>query len=150
MQRSLSHQNIIKAATLFILFGIYTAISSIYVIMPPLLAILFFYFIKLFDKNDLSSFLYILAYLIVYEASYGYLTLSLLLYFLLLYYLLVPTLQKILKCKACIHFLHVLFVYVGFWLYSVVLNTIFWLPLPSIDGLFIFYIFIEFLVITLL
>ncbi len=150
MQRSLSHQNIVKAVTLFILFGIYTAISSIYVVMPPFLAVLFFYFIKLFDKNDLTSFLYILAYLIVYEASYGYLTLSLLLYFLLLYYLLVPTLQKTLKCKACIHFLHVLFVYVGFWLYSVVLNTIFWLPLPSIDGFIIFYIFIEFLVITLL
>ncbi len=150
MQRSLSHQNPVKAVTLFLLFGLYTAMSSIYLIMPPLLAVLFFFFIKQFEKNDLASFLYILAFLIVYEASYGYLTLSILIYFLLLYYLVIPTLKKIFICKACIHFLHVVFVYIGFWLYNIILHTIFWIPLPSIDFYTLFYIIIEFLVIVLL
>ncbi len=150
MQRSLSNQNPVKALTLFLLFSIYTAISTIYLALPPLLAVLFFFFIKLYEKNDLVSFLYILIFLIVYEASYGYLTLSVLIYFLLLYYFIMPLIKKIFTCKVCIHFLHVVFVYIGFWLYNVLLYTIFWLPIPPIDMYTIFYIVIEFLVIVLL
>jgi hypothetical protein len=150
MQRSLSNQNPLKSLLLLVLFGIYCAIASIYLVMPPLLAILFYYFIKLYDKKDLTSFLYILLFLLIYEASYGYLTLSLLIYFLLLYYLMVPTLKKIFTCKVCIIFLHVVFVYLGFWLYSTILSTIFWLPIPPIDFYTLFYIMIEFLVLVLL
>jgi hypothetical protein len=118
--------------------------------MPPLLAVLFFYFVKLLDKNDIVAFLYILAYLLVYEANYGYLTLSLLLYFLLLYYLLVPALQKNFKCKVCIYLLYVAFVYLGFWLYTIILHMIFWIPLPVFDTNVFFYILIEFLILALL
>ncbi|MEA2111151.1 MAG: hypothetical protein U9P71_03775 [Campylobacterota bacterium] len=118
--------------------------------MPPLLAVLFFFFIKQFDKNDLLSFVYILAFLVVFEVSYGYLTLSTLVYFLFLYFLVMPTLKKIFICKLCIEFLQVVFVYIGFWLYTTLVHSIFWLDLPSIDLYTIFYVFIEFLVIILL
>ncbi len=150
MQRSLSRQNPVAAIALFLLFCIYSALASIYPILPPLLGVLFFYFVKCFDSNRLSLFLYILAFLVVYEANYGYLTLSVLVYFLLLYYLLVPSLKKIFKCKICITFIHVFVVYIGFWLYTIVLNTVFWLPMPKIDLYVAFYIFVEFLVISLL
>ncbi len=150
MQRSLPDQKPLEATALFLLFCIYSAIASIYPVLPPLLGILFFYFVKYFDSNRLSAFLYILAFLVVYEVNYGYLTLSTLVFFLLLYYLLVPSLKKIIKCKICITFIHVLFVYIGFWLYTIVLNTVFWLPMPTMDLYIIFYIFIEFLVISLL
>jgi len=150
MQRSRSHQNPLEAIALFVLFCIYSALASIYPVLPPLLGVLFFYFVKYFESNRLSSFLYILAFLVVYEANYGYLTLSLLVYFLLLYYLLVPTLKKVLKCKICITLIDVVFVYIGFWLYTLVLNTVFWLPMPKIDWYIVFYIVVEFLVISLL
>jgi hypothetical protein len=150
MQRSLSYQNPLKALLLLALFGIYSAIASIYLVMPPLLAILFYYFVKIYDKKDLTSFLYILTFLLIYEANYGYLTLSLLIYFLLLYYLMVPALNKIFTCKICITLLHVLVVYIGFWLYSIVLSTIFWLDIPPIDFYTLFYILIEFLILVLL
>ncbi len=150
MQRSLSHQNPLKAVAFFLLFCIYSAIASIYPILPPLLGILFIYFIQYLEYNRLSSFLYILAFLVIYEANYGYLTLSVLVYFLLLYYLFVPSLRKVLKCKTCIYFIYIVVVYLGFWLYTIVLNTVFWLPLPSMDLHIVFYILAEFLIVSLL
>ena len=94
--------------------------------------------------------LLVVALSLVYEADKGYLFLSSLVYFSFVYKFILPKLEQLIECKRCIHFLYIVLAYIGFWLFSMLLQQVFWLELATIDWYVLWYIVFEFLLIGLL
>ena len=150
MQRSITYPFYIKATTLFLLYLVYESISTIYLLLPPLFGVLFFYFIRSLNKQDTSLLLLIVLLSLVYEADKGYLFLSSLVYFSFVYKFILPKLEQVIECKRCLHLIYMVLAYIGFWLFSLLLQQIFWLELATLDWYVIWYILFEFLLVGLL
>lgn len=135
---------------LFTIYLVYESLSNIYLFLPPLFGILFFYYIRAVDKQDIAMLLLVVALLLVYEADKGYLFLSSLVYFSFLYKFVLPKLAQLIECKRCLHFIYIILAYIGFWLFSLLLQQVLWLELATIDGYVIWYILFEFLLVGLL
>ncbi len=135
---------------LFMVYLVYESLSNIYLFLPPLFAVLFFYYIRSVDKQDIGMLLLVVALLLVYEADKGYLFLSSLVYFSFLYKFVLPKIEQLIQCNRCLDFINVVLAYLGFWLFSLLLQQIFWLELSTIDWHVIWYIFFEFLLLGLL
>lgn len=135
---------------LFTIYLVYESLSNIYLFLPPLFGILFFYYIRSVDKQDIAMLLLVVALSLVYEADKGYLFLSSLVYFSFIYKFVLPKIEQLIECKRCIHFLYIILAYIGFWLFSMLLQQIFWLELATIDWHVLWYIVIEFLLVGLL
>ena len=150
MQRSITYPLYIKAITLFLLYLVYESLSTIYLLLPPLFGVLFFYFIRSLNKQDISLLLLVVILLLVYEADKGYLFFSSLVYFSFVYKFILPKLEQVIECKRCMHLIYIIFAYIGFWLFSLLLQQIFWLELATIDWYVVWYILFEFLLIGLL
>ncbi|MEN8147704.1 MAG: hypothetical protein ABFR02_08820 [Campylobacterota bacterium] len=150
MQRSITYPFYIKAITLFLLYLLYESLSTIYLFLPPLFGVLFFYFIRSLDKQDTSLLLLVVALLLIYEADKGYLFLSSLVYFSFLYKFILPKLKQMIECRRCLHLIYIVLAYIGYWLFSLLLQQIFWMELATIDWYIVWYILFEFLVVGLL
>jgi hypothetical protein len=150
MQRSITYPFYIKAVTLFLLYLVYESLSTIYLILPPLFGVLFFYFIRSLNKQDTSLLLLVVLLSLVYEADKGYLFLSSLVYFSFVYKFILPKLEQVIECKRCLHLIYMVLAYIGFWLFSLLLQQIFWLELATLDWYVIWYILFEFLLVGLL
>ena len=150
MQRSITYPFYIRAIPLFILYLFYESLSSIYLFLPPLFGILFFYFIRSLEKQDISLLLFVSLLAMVYEADKGYLFLSSLVYFSFVYRFILPKLEQLVQCRRCLDFINMVIVYIGFWLFSLLLEQIFWLEYSTIDWHVLWYIVFEFLLIGIL
>ena len=150
MQRSITYPFYIRVIPLFILYVVYESLSSIYLFLPPLFGVLFFYFIRSLDKQDVGMLLFIALLSIIYEAEKGYLFLSSLVYFSFVYKFILPKLEQVIECPRCKHFFYIILAYIGFWLFSLLLQQLFWLELASIDFYILWYIFAEFLLVAIL
>ncbi len=150
MQRSITYPFYIKAITLFLLYLLYESLSNIYLFLPPLFGVLFFYFIRSLDKQDISLLLLVVALSLVYEADKGYLFLSSLVYFSFVYRFILPKIEQVIECRRCLHFIYIVLAYIGFWLFSLLLQQVFLLELATLDWHVVWYILFEFLLIGLL
>ena len=150
MQRSISYQKPIVSILLFFIFILYETLSSIYLFLPPMLAVLLLLFVKALQNRDIVLLLCISLLLIIFEADKGYHAFSILIYFVLLYKYILPTLVQNISCKGCVKLLYVLFAYIGLYLFSYMLSMIFLIPIPSIDYYIIYYIVIEFIIVSFL
>ncbi|RLA75818.1 MAG: hypothetical protein DRG78_20240 [Epsilonproteobacteria bacterium] len=150
MQRSITNQKSLSYFIYIILFIIYESLSSIYLFLPPLLSILFILFLKNL-KYDNSFFILMIAFcLLIFEAEKGYLIFSSIIYFLFLYKFIIPRLNQNISCAICLKFSYVLLVYIGFYMFSLLLSNIFLLPVPSINYYIVYYIVIEFFIVSIL
>lgn len=150
MQRSISNQ---KPLTLFIyvvLFAIYESLSSIYLFLPPLLAVLFVLLAHAIKKVNIVLIFLISFCLILFEAEKGYLLFSSIIYFGLIYKFVLPKLIQNFSCLSCVRISYVLLAYVGYFLFCAILSNIFLLPMPSISYYIIYYIIIEFFIVSVL
>lgn len=150
MQRSITNKISISTFTYVILFIIYESISSIYLFLPPLFALLFVLFMKALEKKDLFLVLLVSFCLVVFEADKGYLLFSSIIYILTIDRFIVPRLHKNINCEFCIKFIYVVLAYIGFYIFSVLLSNIFLLPISMINYYIIYYIIIEFFIVSLL
>ncbi len=150
MQRSITYPFYLKAITLFLLYLLYESLSTIYLFLPPLFGVLFFYFIRSLDKQDISLLFLVVALLLIYEADKGYLFLSSLVYFSFLYKFILPKLEQVIECRRCLHLIYIILAYIGYWLFSLLLQQVFWLELATIDWYIVWYILFEFLLVGLL
>jgi len=150
MQRNFFNQNALTILLLLIGFSVYEALSSIYLLMPPLLGVLFFLFVRAQKQEQLGQLLLISFMLILFESEKGYLFASTLFYFTLLYHFVLPKLSHYIYCKACINFLYILLAYIGFWLFAFIIHQMFWIETPVLDWYVLSYIFIEFIIVSLL
>ena len=150
MQRSLSHQKPLVPFIYIILFIIYGSLSSIYLFLPPLLAVLFVLFSKAMDKKDFLLLILISFCLLLFEANKGYMMFSTVVYFALVYKFIMPKIIQSFSCNSCIKISYVLFAYLGYYIYLVLISNIFLLPPPELSFYIFYYMVIEFFLVSLL
>lgn len=150
MQRSIINQNPLAPFVYVLLFIAYESLSSIYLFLPPLFAILFVLFINAIKKEDGVEIFLISFCLVVYESQMGFPLFSSIIYFGLIYKFVMPKLKKNFDCRSCIKVASVILSYFGFYLFLALLSNIFLLPMPSINYYMLYYIVIEFFIVSIL
>jgi len=150
MQRSISDKKSLAPFVYTALFVVYIGLSSVYLFLPPMLGVLFVLFYESLKDENSTSVLLICLCLLFFEADKGYAVFTSIVYFIIMYRFVAPKLQQNFNCTVCINFLYIVFVYVGFYFFSVLLANIFLLNIPNITQYVIYYIIIEFLIVSLL
>jgi len=147
MQRSFTYKKILTGFGLVFIFMMYQSLSSIYLLLPPMLGVLFFYFIRALEKEDLPKLLLVILLLLVFEAEKDFLLFSSLVYFTFIYRFVIPRLKIMISCQICLKVLLLLLAYLGFVLFSYVLAQVLWVETPTIDWHVFYYMFIELFVV---
>ncbi len=150
MQRSFSYQNVISRLFLVALFVIYISLSSMYLLLPPLLALLFFLYYDALTKNDLFALVTVIIMLLVFEAEKGFWFGSTVIFFTFLSRYLLPKIEQTIQCKPCIAGIFVALGYIGYWVFMWFVNQVLLLSVPVIDWHTVLYMIIEFLIIAAL
>jgi len=147
MQRSFTYKKILTGSLLVLTFVLYQSLSSIYLLLPPMLGVLFFSFINALNKEDLPKLLLVMLLLLVFEAEKDFLLFSSLVYFTFIYRFVIPRLQIMISCKICLKIILLVLAYLGFILFSYVLSQVLWVEAPSIDWHIFYYMFLEFFLV---
>lgn len=150
MQRSISHQKPLVPFLYIVLFAIYGSLSSVYLFLPPLLAVLYVLFSSALKRDDFLMLLLVSFCLLLFEANKGYMLFSTIVYFGILHKFIVPKIIQSFSCNSCVKIAYVLLVYLGYYVYLVLISSIFLLPAPEINLYIIYYIIIEFFLVSLL
>jgi len=150
MQRSITYKNSVVTFLYVIAFLVYTALSGIYLFLPPFLAILFLLYSQALKQESITNVLFIILCLIIFEAQNDYILFSILIYFSLIHKYVMPKIVINSSCNACIKMFTVFLVYVGFYIFYILLSNVFLLPMPSLNYYVIYYILIEFLIMSML
>ncbi len=147
MQRSFTYKKILTGLGLIIGFVLYQSLSSIYLLLPPMLGVLFFYFIYALEKEDLGKLLLVILLLLVFEAEKDFLLFSSLVYFTFIYRFVIPRLSIMISCKVCLKVIYLFIAYLGYIFYSYILSQVLWVESPSFDWHIFYYMFIEFFLV---
>ncbi len=151
MQRSIPNKKSLTDNFSYIIFFIiYESLSSIYLFLPPLFGVLFVLLINALNKNDNITFIFVSFCLLIFEADKGYTIFSSIVYLLLIYKFILPKIIQNVSCYSCIKLLYILLAYLGFYMFNLFLANIFLLPIPSINYYIVYYIVIEFFIVSLL
>ncbi|MDD3595474.1 hypothetical protein [Sulfuricurvum sp.] len=150
MQRSIPYQNIISKLLLIALFIGYISLSSIYLLLPPLLAVLFFAYHDALSKHDLFGLSIVSVMLLVFEAEKGFWFGSTIIFFTLLSRYVIPKLEQVIQCRICMAAIFVLLAYPGYWIYVWIVDQVLLFQLPVLDWHIALYMIVEFLVIAAL
>ena len=150
MQRSISNQKPIVPFIYIVLYVLYSSLASIYPVLPPLLSVLFVLFSRALERKDSFAVFLIAACLLVFEANYGYLLFSSVIYFYIQYRFIMPKIIQNFSCNVCIKISYVLFTYLGYFLFLTLISNIFLLESPEINYYIVYYIVIEFFIVSLL
>ena len=150
MQRSISNQNNIELLAYIVFFIIYSSLATVYPLLPPLLSVLFVFFIRALDKDNLTNLLIISFCLVIFEANNGYILFSTILYFYAIYRLVLPKIKQNISCPQCIKVSYVFLSYLGYYLTLLLLSNIFLQSSPQFNYYIVYYIVIELFLVTLL
>ncbi|MDD5212204.1 MAG: hypothetical protein PHV62_07300 [Sulfuricurvum sp.] len=150
MQRSITYKSTVSDLLWVAVFAIYIALSSIYLFLPPMLAILGYLYYRALQRHDLFSLIVASVMLLMFEAEKGYWFGSTLVFFTLITHYVIPKLEQTMQCTICIKGIFVLLSYFGFSLFLGVVNSILLLSLPSLDWHVLFYMAIEFALIAII
>ena len=150
MQRSLSHQNSFITLLYVVVFVLYSSLSSIYPMLPPMFAVLLVLFSRALEQKD-TLYIALLSFcLVVFEANDGYMLFSSIIYFYIVYKLILPKISQNFSCLPCIKITSVLLAYLGYFLFLSLISNIFLLPYPNVSYYIVYYIVIEFFFVSLL
>lgn len=147
MQRSLTYKKILAGTGLAVGFVLYQNLSSIYLLLPPMFAVLFFYFIHALEKEQLSRLLLVIVLLLVFEAEKDFLLFSSLVYFTFVYRFIIPRLRIMISCAVCLKVIFILIAYLGYIFYSYILSQVLWVEMPTFDWHIFYYMFMEFFLV---
>jgi hypothetical protein len=150
MQRSIFNKNPLMPFLYTIAFMVYLSLSSIYLFMPPLLAVLFVIISKALKKEEGIVIFLALICLLLFEAEKEFLLFSTIIFFVLIHKFVIPKLNKFSSCKGCVIFLTVLISYLGYFLFVSFISSLFLLPMPTFTFYILYYIVIEFFIVSLL
>ncbi len=150
MQRDSIYKTDIKYLFIFVLLVIYESISSIYLFLSPLFGVAF-YLILFSIRHRKEPFLIFLSflYILIYEIDKGFIPFSFLIFFLVYYKFIFEKIEHLFVSRNYRIFFHVLNGYIGYYLLNVVLDYLFNYPIISIDYRYIFYIFVDFLILVI-
>lgn len=150
MQRSLTYQKTFLGLIYFTAFAMYISLSSIYLLLPPMLGLLFYHYVHATERKQTRVVILIAFMLLLFEAEKGFTLFSTLIYFFIFYQFLIPMIHQYVYCRRCRDLIYIVLAYFGFWIFSLVISQVFWMPLPSLDWHVFYYIIIEFLIVSLL
>ncbi len=150
MQRSLSHQKPLAPVFALLGFAVYSSLSTIYLFVPPLFALLYVMFARALKREDTLYIFFIFLALMIFEANFHYFVFSSIIYFYLLYQVIMPKITQSFSCKLCIRIASVALAYIGYYLFLLLLSNIFLLEAPQLSYYIIYYIIIEFFLVSLL
>lgn len=150
MQRSISHQKPIKLFSYLVFFIFYSSLATIYPYLPALFGVLYMFFAKALDREDTLYIILISIYLVIFEANNGYMLFSSILYFYIVYKFMMPKIAQSFSCAACIKISYLVLAYIGYFLFLSLLSNVFLLPSPSISYYIVYYIVIEFFLVSIL
>jgi hypothetical protein len=150
MQRSISYYRPLTPLIYIALFVLYSSLSSIYLFLPPLFAILFTMFTKALERKDIIFIALVSFCLIIFEANHGYMFFSSIVYFYLIHKFAMPKIIQNFSCNFCIKISYVLFAYMGYYLFLLLISNIFLFSSPELNYYIIYYIVIEFLLVSIL
>jgi hypothetical protein len=151
MQRSIPHKRTLKNSFIYIfLFVLYESLSSVYLFLPPLFAVLFVLLIHSLNQEDTIGVALIAFCLVIFEAEKGYILFSSIIYLLLAYKFILPKIAQNFNCVTCIKFTNVFIAYIGFYLFNTLISYIFLVDLPNVSYYIIYYIIIEFFIVSML
>ena len=150
MQRSLTYKSALRYALWSLLYALYISLGSIYLFLPPLLALLFFFFHEALRRNNTVMLLFIVADILILEAQKDFLAFTLIIYFLILERFFVPKIEQSINSRHVRNLLYVTFAYGGYILFSALLSQIFLIPGISVDFYILYYIVIEFFIVSVL
>ncbi len=148
MQRSFSYQDPVSLLLLVAVYIVYVSLSGIYLLFPPLLAVLFFAYYRALRRHDLVTLMAVAAMLLVLEAEKGFWFGSTILFFTFVIRYLLPKIELVVQCRVCMAAIFTAFAYPLYWLFLWSVNQLFMLTLPSIDWHIALYMVIEFLMIA--
>lgn len=150
MQRSRNDQNPLTWFLLTAAFAAYEALSMRYLFFPPLFGLLLFWYIRALDTQRTDIFIALLVMFVFAEAAKGYPMLSMLFFYTLSYFLLLPKLTAVMSCRLCLNGIIVIYAYFGYWAFLLLLSNMFAFAAPHFDFRIIFYVLIEFFLVGLL
>jgi hypothetical protein len=150
MQRSITHQNPVALFAYIGIFVLYSSLSSIHLYLPPMLAVLFVLFTRSLARNDYASILILSFCLVIFEANHGYMLFSSIIYFYLVYKFIMPKINQNFSCPWCIKLSNILMAYIGYFLFLSLMSSIFLLSPPELNHYIVYYIVIEFLLVSIL
>jgi len=150
MQRSITNQGVVKSLSYVVFYILYSSLSSIYPFLPPLLGVLFVLFIRAFKRKNILSLVLVSFSLLVFEANYGELFFSSIFYFYIATKFLLPKIEQSFNCYSCIRIVYVTLAYIGYYLFLMLLSKIFLFPVEHINYYIIYYIVIEFFLVSLI
>ena len=150
MQRSLTYQRTLRPLLYVGLFIIYSSLATIYPVLPPLFGLLFLLFIRAVEQEQFFLLLLVSFCLLIFEANNGYLFFSSIFYIYTIYKFILPRIEQSFNCYSCIKLSYILLAYIGYFLFSTLISKIFLLPAVNLDYYIIYYIVIEFFLVSLI
>ncbi len=150
MQRSIINQKPLVATLYIVFYLVYESLSSIYLFLPPLFALLFVLYSQALEKKDFLFLSILIFCLIIYEVNYGYLLFSSIIYFTLVNIFILPKVKKNFNCNFCIKIFSVFIAYFGYYLFLLLIANVFLLETLSFNYYIIYYIVIELFIVGLL
>jgi len=150
MQRSIPYQNALNQLFLVGAYVVYVSLSSLYLLFPPLLGLLFFAFNRALNRHDLGALIAVVVMLLVFEAEKGFWFGSSVVFFALLVHYIIPKIEQLVQCRICMAAIFIMFAYPGYWLFMWSGNQVLMLSLPALDWHMGFYMVIEFLILAAL
>jgi len=150
MQRSITHKKPLVNFLYIALFVIYESLTSIYLFLPPLFGVLFVFFYKALKDEDTFFLVLVIFCLMVFEADKGYMLFSSVLFFAIIYKFILPKIIYSFNCSSCIKISFVFMAYIGYYLFLLLLSKIFLTTIPSLNYYIVYYIVIEFFLVSLL
>lgn len=150
MQRSITYKRFITQLIYLVIFVFYESLSSIYLFLPPLFSLLYILMSEALRKNDTLSLFFISLMLLFFEADKGFLVFSSIIYFILIYRFVMPKIEQNFSCYGCVHLFYVVFAYIGYFVFAQFLSSIFLILEPHMNWYMLYYIVIEFFLLSIL
>ena len=150
MQRNISHQKPIVPFIYIVFFILYSSLGSIYPLLPPFMAVLFVLFRQALERKDLLFVSLVSLCFVILETNYGLMLFSTVVYFYIVYKFILPKIEQNFNCPFCIKISYVLLAYLGYFLFMSILSSVFMLPEVQINYYIIYYIVIEFFLVSIL
>lgn len=147
MQRSFSYQKTLILIGWTVVFAVYLSLSSIYLFLPPMLAVLYYGYYRSYLKQDLSVLIAIIAMLLLFEAEKGFWFGSSVLFIGFVSHYIMPKIEQMTRCENCIKAMFIGFSYIVYWLSVWISSKIFFFASPSLDWHVILYMLVEYLLI---
>ena len=150
MQRSLTYQEGVNLFFVLLAYIVYESMTTLYLLLPPLFAILYIYFERSIKDENYLLLTFVVIMLLFFEADHGYMLFSSIIYFTLIQRYILPLLRTAITCELCIKGVIIFLVYLGYYLFSLLISYFFWTTTPDIDSYTIYYMVLEFIIISLL